>query len=176
MGASRSLFGLVLAVVLALSVYSLGHHLARHRVPSASAAPREGFAGWLLILAASQWLAAFLLLAALARRMPWTADASGPTQVRLFAHLLLLAFVMWAAILMMRKSHLYPRLLRIELALLVVLPPIDAVWWAEENGPYVTEPKLWIAFAVRLAATSMFAAAWYLYSQHSARMRSTFVR
>jgi hypothetical protein len=47
---------------------------------------------------------------------------------------------------------------------------------ADENGAYVTEPKLWIAFAVRLAATSMFAAAWYLYSQHSLRMRTTFVR
>jgi hypothetical protein len=166
----------MLAVVLALSVYALGHHLARHRLPSTSAAPPEGFAGWLLVLAAGQWLAVLLLLAAFVQRLPWTFDASGPLQLRLFGHLLLLAFVACAVILMMRRSRLYPRLLRLELVLLVVLPPIDALWIAKKNGAYVTEPKLWIAIAVRLAATSMFAAAWYLYSQHSLRMRTTFVR
>jgi hypothetical protein len=176
MGAGRSLFGLALAVGLALSVYALGHHLVRHRAPSTSAPPPVGLAGWLLVLSASQWLAVLLVLGSLVRRMAWTPDASEFMQLRLFGYLLLLAFVTWAAILMMRKSRLYPRLLRIELALLVVLPPIDALWLADENGTYVTEPKLWIAFAVRLAATSMFAAAWYLYSQHSLRMRSTFVR
>jgi hypothetical protein len=145
-------------------------------VPSTSSAPPEGFAGWLLLLAAGQWLAVVLLLAAFVRHMPWMIDESGPQQLRLFGQLLLLVFMAWAAILMMRKSRLYPRLLRLELVLLVVLPQIDALWIAEENGAYVTEPKLWIAFAVRLAATSMFAAAWYLYSQHSLRVRTTFVR
>jgi hypothetical protein len=176
MGAVRPLVGLALAVVLALSVYVLGHHLARHRVPSNSSAPLEGFSGWLLVIATGQWLAVLLLLIAFVRHLPWTIDASGPMQLHLFGHLLLLVFVAWAAILMTRKSRLYPRLLRLELVLLVVLPPADALWVVEENGVYVTEPKLWIAFAVRLAATSMFAAAWYLYSQHSLRMRSTFVR
>jgi hypothetical protein len=176
MGAGRPLVGLALAVALALSVYALGHHLARHRVPSGASAPAEGFAGWLLLMAAGQWLAVLLLLAAFLRHMPWTIDATGPMQLHLFGRLLLLVFVAWAAILMMRKSRLYPRLLRLELVLLVVLPPFDALWAAEENVAYVTEAKLWIAFAVRLAATSMFAAAWYLYSQHSLRMRNTFVR
>jgi len=176
MGVGRPLLGLALAVMLALSVYVLGHHLARHRVPSGSSATPEGFAGWLLAVAAGQWLAVLLLLAAFVRHVPWTIDASAPMQLHLFGHLLLLVFATWAAILMMRKSRLYPTLLRLELVLLVVLPPIDALWMADENGAYVTEPKFWIAFAVRLAATSMFAAAWYLYSQHSVRVRTTFVR
>ena len=67
-------------------------------------------------------------------------------------------------------------MLRLELVLLVLWPPIDALWSSDESGAYVTEPKLWIAFAVRLAATGMFAAAWYLYSEHSRRVRATFVR
>ena len=176
MGATRPLLGLVLAVVVALSVYVLGHLLARHRVPLRATGPREGFAGWLLLLAAGQWLTVLLLLAALIRRMPLMADADHPQQLRLFGHLLLLALALSSAILMTRKSRLYPRLLRLELVLLVVVPPIDALWLTEENGAYVTEPKLWIAFAVRLAATGMFAAAWYLYSEHSRRVRATFVR
>lgn len=175
MGASRALFGLVFAVMLALSVYALGHLFARHRVPSGVTAPPQGFAGWLLVLAAGQWLAMLLVVAALLRGMPQTADTSVPAQLRLLAHLLLLAFTAATTILMMRKSGLYPRLLRVELVLLVVLPPIQAIWFAEENGSYVTEPKLWIAFAVRLAATSMLAAGLFLYSQHSLRMRATFV-
>jgi hypothetical protein len=176
MGATRPLLGLALAVAIALSVYVLGLLLARHRVPLSTTTPREGFAGWLLILAAGQWLAVLLLLAALVRRMPWATEGNEAQQLRLFGHLLLLALVLSSAILMMRKSRLYPRLLRLELVLLVVLPPIDSLWWTEENGAYVTEPKLWIAFAVRLAATGMFAAAWYLYSEHSRRVRATFVR
>jgi hypothetical protein len=166
----------MLAAGLALSVYALGHHLLRHRLPLRSAPP-EGFAGWLLVLAAGQWLAVLLLLGAFARRLPRTLETSSvATQLRLLVDLVLLAFVAWAAIVMSRRSRLYPRLLRVELAALAMLPPLDAVWMAEEGGAYVTEPKLWIAFAVRLAATSMVAAAWYLYSQHSLRMRATFVR
>jgi hypothetical protein len=176
MGATRPLLGLVLAVAIALSVYVLGHLLARHRVPLPTTGPREGFAGWLLLLAAGQWLAVLLLLAAVVRRVPLTADVDEPQQLSLFVHVLLLCLSLWSAVLMMRKSRLYPRLLRLELVLLVVLPPIDALWWAEENGAYVTEPKLWIAVAVRMAGTGMFAAAWYLYSEHSRRVRATFVR
>jgi len=35
---------------------------------------------------------------------------------------------------------------------------------------------LWLAVTVRFVATAAVAAAWYVYSQHSLRMRNTFVR
>ena len=176
MGATRPLFALVLAAALALLVYALGQRLARNRPAPGSAAQLAGFSGWLLLLAAGQWLAVAFLLVALVRPVPWYVDGSEAQPARLLAQTLLTVFVSSAAILMMRRSRLYPRLLRVELVLLVVLPPIEGMLMAGGNGAYVTQPKLWIGFAVRLAATSVFAATCYLYSQHSRRMRATFVR
>ncbi len=45
-----------------------------------------------------------------------------------------------------------------------------------ETGSYVTAPKLWIAIALRIAVIGLFAAALFVYSLRSERMRNTFVR
>ena len=97
----------------------------------------------------------------------------GATLVEAIGHLALLGFVLATALAMMRRHRLFPALLRIELVLLVVLPTL--FWATPETGSYVTEPKLWIAAALRFVATGLFAAAWFIYSLRSVRVRHTFV-
>jgi hypothetical protein len=182
MGANRYVMGLLLAVVLGLAVYAVGQRLLRHRPLAAAGAPVEGFAGWLLVLAIGQWLAVLSLfgealrLMSLYERYLVLREMRTAMIVNLAGHLALLVFVLSAAVLMMRKSRLYPRLLRIELMLLVVLPALSIVWETEETGTYVTGPKVWIAVALRFVATGVFASLWFIYSQHSLRVRNTFVR
>ena len=181
MGAVRPLLGLMLALAVGLTVYAVAHRVMRQRAPMA-ATTVEGFWGWLLLLAIGQWLAVVHLLAEILRRLPlyqraWEmsgqrAEALG----EIVGRLVILAFVTAAAVLMTRKSRLYPRLLRIELVGVVVLPALGGLWLIEESGTFVTEPKLWLAVTVRFVATAVVAAAWYVYSQHSLRMRNTFVR
>jgi hypothetical protein len=181
-GASRYLIGLLLAVAVGLAVYAMGHRLMRDRSPVAAGARVEGFAGWLLVLAVGQWLAALSLFGNVLRHMPLYQSYLAMPETRTAAivevagHLALLAFVLWAAMLMTRKSRLYPRLLRLELVMLVVLPAFNIAWVTEETGTYVTGPKLWIAVTLRFVATGIFAALWFIYSQHSLRVRDTFVR
>jgi hypothetical protein len=181
MGAFRTLLGLLLAVAVGLAVYLIGHRLMRQRSPPAGPAV-EGFAGWLLVLAIGQWLAVLHLLSEILRRVPlyqraWETPGLGAEVLgEIVGRLVIFVFVTWAAVLMTGKSRLYPRLLRLELVGLAVLPALGGVWLIEEGGAYVTEPKLWLAVTVRFVATAVFAAIWYVYSQHSLRMRNTFVR
>ena len=180
MSASRPLLGLLLAIAVGLAAYAIARRLARYRVPPASAP--VGFGGWLMLLAIGQWLAVMHLLSEILRRLPlyqraWqTPESHGEVLGEIAARAALLGFVLYAAIMMMRRSRLYPRLLRLELVLLVVLPALAGHWLIEDSGAYVTEPKLWLAVTVRFVATAVFAALWYVYSQHSLRMRNTFVR
>ena len=181
MGAFRPLLGLMLAIAVGLAVYAVARRVMQQRPPPAATAV-EGFWGWLLLLAIGQWLAVLHLLAEILRRLPlyqraWeTSGQRAEALGEIVGRLAILAFVTAAAVLMTRKSRLYPRLLRIELVGMVVLPALGGLWLIEESGTYVTEPKLWLAVTVRFVATAAVAAAWYVYSQHSLRMRHTFVR
>jgi len=171
----------MLALAVGLTVYAVAHRVMRQRAPTA-ATTVEGFWGWLLLLAIGQWLAVLHLLSEILRRLPlyqraWeTSGQRAEALGEIVGRLVILAFVTAAAVLMTRKSRLYPRLLRIELVGMVVLPALSGLWLTEESGTYVTEPKLWLAVTVRFVATAAVAAAWYVYSQHSLRMRNTFVR
>jgi hypothetical protein len=181
MGAFRPLLGLMLAIAVGLAVYAIAQRVMRQRQPPV-ATTVEGFWGWLLLLAIGQWLAVLYLLSEILRRLPlyqraWeTSGQRAEALGEIVGRLVILAFVTAAAVLMTRKSRLYPRLLRIELVGMVVLPALGGLWLIEESGTYVTEPKLWLAVTVRFVATAAVAAAWYVYSQHSLRMRNTFVR
>jgi NADH:ubiquinone oxidoreductase subunit K len=91
-------------------------------------------------------------------------------------HLAALVFVLWTAVSMARRRRLFPVLLRIELALLAALPVAELFFGSTETDTYVTAPKLWIAIALRIGVTGLFAAALFVYSLRSERVRSTFVR
>ena len=180
MAAFRPLLALLLAIAAGLAVYVIAHRLARGRGPSAAATP-AGFGGWLMVLAIGQWLAVALLLFGIVLRLPLyqhaleTPDLGAGALAAIAGRLALFAFVAWAALMMSFRSRLYPHLLRLELLGLVVLPALG-LWLMEEERAYVTEPKLWLTIVVRFVATAVFAALWYVYSQHSLRMRNTFVR
>jgi len=180
MAAFRPLLALLLAIAAGLAVYVIAHRLARGRAPSAATVP-AGFGGWLMVLAIGQWLVVALVLAGILIRLPLyqrvleTPDLGAGALGAIIGRFALFAFVAWAALLMSRRSRFYPRVLRLELLGLVVLPALG-LWLVEEQGAYVTEPKLWLTIVVRFVATAVFAALWYVYSQHSLRMRNTFVR
>ncbi len=135
---TRLLVELLLAVAVGVAVYLAATGSARRSAVPAGA-PLKGFAGWLLVLAIVQWLAVLVLAGDLLR--------GGATLVEAIGHLALLGFVLATALAMMRRHRLFPALLRIELVLLVVLPTL--FWATPETGSYVTEPKLWIAAALR---------------------------
>src|ERR1700741_4074869 len=129
MSASRPLVGLLLAIAFGLAAYAIAQRLARYRSPASAAV--QGFGGWLLVLAIGQWLAAMHLLSEILRRLPlyeraWQMPESRAEALgEIAARVALLAFVLCAAIMMTRRSRLYPRLLRLELVLLVVLPALS---------------------------------------------------
>jgi hypothetical protein len=181
-GASRYLFGLLVAVAVGVAIYSIGQRLVVRRSPPANGARLEGFAGWLLVLAIGQWLAVLGLFAEILRRLPFYHRSLEMPETRtivvaqIVVHLAMLAFVLGAALLMTRKRRLYPPLLRIELVLLVLLPALNGIWASEETATFVTGPKHWIAIALRFAVGGIVAALLFLYAQHSLRLRNTFVR
>jgi hypothetical protein len=168
----------LLVVAVGVAVYFV---LPRRPLP-ARGALLEGFAGWLLVLAIAQWLGVLGLAGELLRQIPFyqryggIAEMPTATIVEAIGHLALLVFVLVAALAMTRQSRLFPKLLRIELVLLVVLTVLSLLGATSETGAYVTEPKLWIAVALRLVVTGLFAALWFAYSLRSVRVRNTFVR
>jgi len=179
---ARYLIGLLLAVAVGAVVYLVARRWMNNRPAAPAGAPIEGFAGWLLFLAIAQWFAVLSVAGELLRQIPLyqrygdVPETRTATIVEAVGHLAVLAFVLWAAIAMARRSRLFPGLLRIELVLLVILPVLNLFWVTSETGTYVTEPKLWIAVALRFVVTGLFATAWFVYSLRSVRVRNTFVR
>lgn len=178
----KLLLDLLLAVAVWAAAYFAMRYWQRHRPPWAPGAAFEGFAGALLLLAIAQWLGALWVAGDFLRQLPLYRDSLDAPQAHVAAiaeavgHLALLAFVLWAAILMTRKSRLFPALLRIELVLLAALPVHHLFLGTSGAGSYVTEPKLWLAVALRLAVIGLFAAVCFVYSLRSTRVRDTFVR
>jgi hypothetical protein len=179
MGIANRLF---VEVLLALAIGGAIYLVVRRGLAPASGAPPEGFGGMLLYLAIVQWLAVVIVAARLLWRMPPWQDyveapqvhASGIAEV--IGHLAALVFVSWTAVSMTRRRRLFPLLLRIELVLLAVLPVVELFFAPAETDTYVTAPKLWIAIALRIVTTGLFAAALFVYSLRSERVRNTFVR
>ena len=173
---------LFVEVLLALAIGGAIYLVLRRSLAPASGAPPEGFGGMLLYLAIVQWLGVVIVAARLLWRMPpWQDYVDAPQAhassiAETIGHLAALAFVLWAAVSMARRRRLFPILLRIELALLAVLPVMELFFAPTETDSYVTAPKLWIAIALRIVATGLFAAALFVYSLRSERVRNTFVR
>jgi len=173
---------LFVEVLLALAIGGAIYLVVRRSLAPASGAPPEGFGGMLLYLAIVQWLGVVIVAARLLWRMPPWEDYVEAPQVHassiaeVIGHLAALVFVLWAALSMTRRRRLFPVLLRIELALLAVLPVVELFFAPAETDSYVTAPKLWIAIALRIVATGLFAAALFVYSLRSERVRNTFVR
>jgi hypothetical protein len=90
---------------------------------------------------------------------------------------LLFVFVSWSAIMMHRKSRLFPALFRIEMVLLMLLPIALALlgtWMTERDGEMASglRPAAW----VRVALFAPAAGVGFVYSLRSQRFRNTFVR
>lgn len=171
---------LLVILIAAFATGLVGHGIAlvlrrRGMLPAPRpGTPVEGFGGWLLVLAALQWLAVFGLLAWLSREMgALERPGAAGTPPLLTGYLAILAFVTWTAVAMMRRRRLFLVLLRIELVLLVVLSTMDLSIF---GSSYVTEPKAWLAVLARFALASVIAALGFAYSAASVRVRNTFVR
>ncbi|MGZ5909192.1 MAG: DUF2569 family protein [Reyranella sp.] len=179
MGIANRLF---VEVLLALVIGGAIYLAARRWLAPASGAPLEGFGGVLLYVAIVQWLGVVTVAARLFWRMPpWGDYVDAPrTHASAIAetvgHLAVLAFVLWTAMLMTRRRRLFPVVLRIELVGLAVLPFLDLLFGTTETDSYVTAPKLWIAIVLRIVVIGLFAAALFVYSLRSERVRNTFVR
>jgi hypothetical protein len=65
--------------------------------------------------------------------------------------------------------------LRFELVAAVLYPIFAVSVLAGDARVFVTEPKLWLAVALKVAVTGIVAALASLYAQHSRRVRATFV-
>lgn len=177
----RPVAGLLVALAVGLLVYAGGHRLLRGGRTAARTAPAPGLAGWLLVLAIGQGLATLSLFGDLLRHLPlhrrlWESGASVAALGDFAGRAALFALVLWASILMLRRSRVYPRVLRLEMIVLVLRPLLAAGLLIEDSDMFQTSPKLWIGFAVEFAATGLLAAAVSLYAQHSLRVRATFVR
>ena len=173
---------LFLEVLLALAIGGAIYLAARRSLAPGSGAPTEGFAGMLLYVAIVQWLGVVVVAGKLFWPMPPLGDYFEAPQAHASAileslgHLAVLAFVLWSALLMARRRRLFPVLLRIELLGLAVLPVVELLFGTTETDSYVTAPKLWIAIVLRIVVIGLFAAALFVYSLRSERVRNTFVR
>jgi Protein of unknown function (DUF2569) len=179
MGVANRLF---VEVLLALAIGGAIYLVVRRWLAPGSGAPPEGFGGALLYVAILQWLGVVIVAARLLSRMPpWEDYVDAPEAhtssiAETIGHLAALVFVLCAAVSMTWRRRLFPVLLRIESVLLAALPFIELLFAPAETDSYVTAPKLWIAIALRIVVTGLFAAALFVYSLRSERVRNTFVR
>ena len=122
---------LFVEVLLALAIGGAIYLVVRRWLLPTSGAPPAGFGGALLYVAIVQWLGVVIVAARLLWRMPPWEDYVEAPQVHAssiaeaIGHLAALVFVLWAALSMTRRRRLFPVLLRIELALLAVLPVVE---------------------------------------------------
>ena len=88
---------------------------------------------------------------------------------------LLFIFVLWSAIMMHRKSRLFPKLFRIEMALLLFVPILIALGVTWETGHGKDSHLASVLTWVRVAIFAPAAGIGYVYSLRSVRFRDTFV-
>ena len=173
---------LFVEVLLALAIGGAIYLVVRRWLMPTSGAPPAGFGGMLLYVAIVQWLGVVVVAGKLFWPMPPLADyfdapqAHASAIVETLGHLAVFVFGLWAALLMTRRGRLFPILLRIELVGLAALPFVELIFGTTETDSYVTAPKLWIAIALRIVVIGLFAAALFVYSLRSERVRNTFVR
>jgi hypothetical protein len=176
---------LVVAVAVGAVTWLVAHRMGLNQRLKPPAGRLEGFAGWLAFLAAMQWLAVLHTLGDLSLSLgqdKLSAVASANASWRaghaaaIVLQVLLFLFVLWCAIVMHRKSRLFPRLFRLEMVLLLLVPLANAlmVTWEGEHGR--TSPMVEVVYWVRVAVFAPAAGIGYVYSLRSVRFRNTFVR
>ena len=175
---------LLVAVAAGAIAWLVAHRMHLNRRPKPPGGRWEGFAGWLAFLAGLQWLAVVHtfgdFLGALERYAKRASATLSPTgQAGFIAAValqgLLFGFVLWSAILMHRKSRRFPRLFRIEMVLLVLIPAVTGLlaWEAQRQ---LASSQLALAYWLRAALFAPAAGIGFVYSLHSARFRNMFVR
>lgn len=177
---------LLVAVAVGAVTWGVAHHFRlNQRLKAQGAAPMQGFAGWLAFLAAMQWLAVLHTLGDvgvtlghrdLAEISSFSPYGKSGYVLAIVIQVILFLFVLWAAIAMHRRSRLFPRLFRIEMALLVLFPILVAllITWEIEHGQM--SPSVRVVYWVRVAVFAPAAGIGYIYSLRSVRFRNTFIR
>lgn len=175
---------LIVALTVGLLTWFVAHRLKLNERWKGPTGASQGSGGWLLLLMVLQWLAVVHAfgdavgsfspqrLAAAAASGPWR---YGGYIASIVVLVLLFIFVLWSAIMMHRRSRLFPKLFRVEMALLLIGPILIAFWfsWEAEHGKVseLMSVLLW----VRVAIFAPAAGVGYVYSLRSARFRNTFV-
>jgi hypothetical protein len=176
-------------LIVALAVGLLTWFVARRlRLNERWKAPTGGSQGpdkWLLFLMVLQWLAVVHAfgdaVGSLSPQRLASAASSGPYRyagyvASIVALVLLFIFVLWSTIMMHRKSRLFPKLFRIEMALLLFGPVLIALWFTWETEQGRISQLVSVLFWIRVAIFAPAAGIGYVYSLRSARFRNTFVR
>lgn len=179
---------LIVALAVGLLTWFVAHRSRlNERWNRPSGASRTGASQgpdrWLLFLMVLQWLAVLHAfgdaVGSLSPQRLASAASSGPYRyagyiASIVVLVLLFVFVLWSTIMMHRKSRLFPRLFRIEMALLLFVPLLIALWfsWETEQGrvPLLVSVMFWVRVAIFAPAAGIG----YVYSLRSARFRNTF--
>lgn len=178
----KSLTPLLAATGVGLIVLLVAHWSMRNRRQTGSSVILEGFSGWLLFIACMQWISVLGVGADVLRQFSrYQGLLSVPEKrtaaiIEVVAHVGLLAFVLYAAVIMIQRRQSFPALLRTELLLLVLWPVLDLFFVTSATGPYVTAPKAIMVFALRFVVSAIVAGIVFAYLRRSERVRTTFVR
>jgi hypothetical protein len=175
---------LLVALAVGLLAWFVAHRFRLNERWKGPTGASQGSDRWLLFLMVLQWLAVLHALGdvvdSLGPQRLASAASSGPYRyggyiASIVALAALFIFVLWSAIMMHRKSRLFPKLFRIEMALLLFAPILIALWvtWETEHG--TVSPLVSVLFWVRVAVFAPAAGIGYVYSLRSVRFRNTFV-
>lgn len=165
--------GLLAAIGAAVWLNELRIRKARR-----SGVPLQGFGGWLLLLAVIvvvEFLGfASLLLMMLVEDETWMGNHS-PRVVQFQAPVIAATtcILLWLGILMFRKKQLFPRVFRIHLVVVWVMPVLMAVLEAASLG--MARVPLSVG-GVEIVGSTLGTVLWWACSVRSVRVRNTFTR
>jgi hypothetical protein len=169
-----------LIVVALLAAVGAAVWLNERRIRRArrSGVPLQGFGGWLLLLAVIvvvEFLGfAGLLGTMLAEDETWMGNHS-PRVIQFQAPVIAATtcLLFWLCILMFRKKQLFPRVFRIHLVVMWIMPVLMALLEAASLGS--ARVPLSVS-GVEVVGTTLGTVLWWVYSVRSIRVRNTFTR
>jgi hypothetical protein len=175
---------LIVALTVGLLTWFVAHRMKLNERLKGPPGAAQGSGKWLLLLMVLQWLAVVHAFgdaaSSLSPQRLAAAASSGPYRygsyiASIVVLVLLFFFVLWSAIMMHRKSRLFPKLFRIEMALLLFGPILIALWFTWETEQGKVSESMSVLFWVRVALFAPMAGVGYVYSLYSVRFRNTFV-